>query len=158
MPRGCKHVPGSTVDLPVTPMLDMTLQLLFFFLVTFQPASAEGKVDLAIHGGTGEGPVAPPTLPPPLHIPVGSSFHLQVQTNQAGAIVRIVVEHPPGRQVCRDVIELAAYLQQIRDGATSRPSEVVIHAEGNLKYACLIGVVDACNRAGFKGVGFGPPR
>src|SRR5204862_6206882 len=40
------------VQLPITPMLDMAFQLMFFFLATFNPSSVkEGQVDLALAPG-----------------------------------------------------------------------------------------------------------
>src|SRR3974390_36629 len=39
----------SKVDLPITPMLDMTFQLLAFFVLTFQPQSAlEGRLEFTL--------------------------------------------------------------------------------------------------------------
>jgi biopolymer transport protein ExbD len=39
----------TQIVLPVTPMLDMTFQLMFFFLTTFNPPSAaEGQLDLSL--------------------------------------------------------------------------------------------------------------
>ena len=47
---------GSKVDMPITPMLDMTFQLLAFFVLTFQPQSAlEGKLEFSL-----------PANPPPV--------------------------------------------------------------------------------------------
>src|SRR4051812_33229913 len=47
MPR---HKPAneSKVTLPITPMLDMTFQLLFFFITSFNPADQEGQLDMAL--------------------------------------------------------------------------------------------------------------
>src|SRR5690348_8822633 len=40
---------APAVVLPVTPMLDMTFQLMFFFLTTFNPSSVkEGQMDLSL--------------------------------------------------------------------------------------------------------------
>src|SRR6266851_2114781 len=36
--------PGS-VDMPITPMLDMTFQLLFFFIVNYHPPINEGEIN-----------------------------------------------------------------------------------------------------------------
>src|SRR4051812_14519797 len=41
---------GVEIELPVTPMLDMTFQLLFFFIVTFNPQSLEGQLDFTLPG------------------------------------------------------------------------------------------------------------
>src|SRR3954470_9383306 len=40
----------SKIVLPITPMLDMTFQLLFFFIVNFRPAPAtmEGQIEMAL--------------------------------------------------------------------------------------------------------------
>jgi len=39
----------SEVSLPITPMLDMAFQLMFFFIATFNPiAASEGEVDLSL--------------------------------------------------------------------------------------------------------------
>ena len=41
----------SKVQLPITPMLDMTFQLLFFFIVNFKgmsTATIEGQMDMAL--------------------------------------------------------------------------------------------------------------
>jgi len=40
--------PGPQVTLPITPMLDMSFQLLFFFMVIFNPTDAEAAQTLAM--------------------------------------------------------------------------------------------------------------
>jgi biopolymer transport protein ExbD len=40
--------PGPEVTLPITPMLDMSFQLLFFFMATFNPTDPEGAQILAM--------------------------------------------------------------------------------------------------------------
>ena len=36
------------VDIPVTPMLDMTFQLLAFFILTYHPSSLEGQMEFSL--------------------------------------------------------------------------------------------------------------
>src|SRR5947209_2126640 len=45
-----RHKPDndSKISLPITPMLDMTFQLLFFFITSFNPADQEGQIDMAL--------------------------------------------------------------------------------------------------------------
>jgi biopolymer transport protein ExbD len=44
-----KEEPEPEIVLPVTPMLDMTFQLMFFFLATFNPSSVkEGQMTLSL--------------------------------------------------------------------------------------------------------------
>ena len=46
--RRKKPEADSKVVLPITPMLDMTFQLLFFFIINFHPADLEGQMDMAL--------------------------------------------------------------------------------------------------------------
>ncbi len=46
-----RHKPsaGTEITLPITPMLDMSFQLLFFFITTFKlPTGMEGTLDLLL--------------------------------------------------------------------------------------------------------------
>ena len=43
--RGDGH---GGVEVMITPMLDMTFQLLFFFIINFNPADQEGLMDMAL--------------------------------------------------------------------------------------------------------------
>src|SRR5262245_65567418 len=42
-------------DLPITPMLDMSFQLLAFFILTFKPAPTEGQISLTLPKEEGGG-------------------------------------------------------------------------------------------------------
>ena len=47
MPR--RKIKGDDrIALPITPMLDMTFQLLFFFIINFNPADLEGQMDMSL--------------------------------------------------------------------------------------------------------------
>ncbi len=49
MAKRKKEEPAAEIVLPVTPFLDMTFQLMFFFLATFNPSSIkEGQMDLSL--------------------------------------------------------------------------------------------------------------
>jgi len=63
--RECR--PALDVELPITPMLDMTFQLLVFFLFTFRPPALEGQLDFALPG-TGSA-IAAPAVPVPGDLP-----------------------------------------------------------------------------------------
>src|SRR5262249_67205 len=41
-----KTVPDIAVAMPIVPMLDLAFQILFFFMITFNPSKAEGKMSL----------------------------------------------------------------------------------------------------------------
>ena len=46
-------------DLPITPMLDMSFQLLAFFIMTFKVAPTEGQIMLTLPKEDGGGPGTP---------------------------------------------------------------------------------------------------
>ena len=52
MARKHKAEPSLDIVLPITPMLDLTFQLLFFFIVLFDPNTGmhkvEGQMDLML--------------------------------------------------------------------------------------------------------------
>jgi hypothetical protein len=49
-------------DLPITPMLDMSFQLLSFFIMTFQPTKTEGQIMVALPAQKGGGDNVPSAL------------------------------------------------------------------------------------------------
>jgi biopolymer transport protein ExbD len=49
MPRHRRQPPDYLdPDLPITPMLDMSFQLLAFFIMTFKPAPTEGQIAMSL--------------------------------------------------------------------------------------------------------------
>ena len=56
-------------DLPITPMLDMSFQLLAFFIMTFKPAPTEGQIMLSLpkEEGGGSSVASPFVSDAPLH-------------------------------------------------------------------------------------------
>jgi biopolymer transport protein ExbD len=55
-----------------------------------------------------------------------------------------------------DLAELTQFLKP-RRGDLDKPASIRIKADQRLKYSRVIDVVDACNQAGFKQVGFAAP-
>lgn len=50
-------------DLPITPMLDMSFQLMAFFIFTFRPAPTEGQLMLALPKSEGDPTITQPPDP-----------------------------------------------------------------------------------------------
>ena len=46
--RRRQHTPATEPDLPITPMLDMSFQLMAFFILTFRPVPTEGQLALVL--------------------------------------------------------------------------------------------------------------
>ena len=90
--QGTDHVEP---DLPITPMLDMSFQLLAFFIMTFKPADTEGQIALTLPKDEG-GPssTAPPSITDdkkPTHYIVqvlaakdGSIAHMKLSEEEIG--------------------------------------------------------------------------
>src|SRR5437588_12851124 len=82
-------------DLPITPMLDMSFQLLAFFIMTFQPTRTEGQIMVALpkqEGGASSVPSAQAEADKPVTITArvvaasgGKMASIHVFTNSEGA-------------------------------------------------------------------------
>ena len=155
--------PSGKVDLPITPMLDMTFQLLAFFVLTFQAKSAlEGKMEFGLPPQAADrntmlepavlaGAEPTPDEDARLTIVVRS---LRDGVND-GNISALIVQSPQGQVPVRDLDELRQNLKQ-RQPDTGK-GQVRIAADCRLKYACVMDVMDACVQSGFGTVGFAVP-
>src|SRR5262249_18673150 len=47
-PRRVSKSQPPRVEMPITPMLDLTFQLLFFFIINYNPTPLEGQMDMAL--------------------------------------------------------------------------------------------------------------
>ena len=56
--RGRQQTPNTEPDLPITPMLDMSFQLMAFFILTFRPVPTEGQLALVLPDLGAGSPVA----------------------------------------------------------------------------------------------------
>jgi biopolymer transport protein ExbD len=153
----------SKVEIPITPMLDMTFQLLAFFVLTFQPQSVlEGAVHFSLPAPTTltatgqEQPTVPPTA--------GSEEEptkvtLVVKTVRDGVhdgnISALILQADEGELLVRDVDALKQTLTKMRP--ESGKGQIRIAAECGLKYACVMEVMDVCVQSGFTNVGFATP-
>ncbi|MBA4189671.1 MAG: hypothetical protein C0467_16930 [Planctomycetaceae bacterium] len=144
-------------DLPITPMLDMSFQLLAFFIMTFRPTPTEGQIAVElppIPGGPESTAVAiPETAKPAHHI-------VLVQATEQGTIASITLreEGAPGdREISADAKVLLKELKAIttaasrqrEGGARIPPPRVTIEIGDRLLQASVIQVFDAARQAGF---------
>jgi len=156
-----KASPPADVELPITPMLDMTFQLLTFFILTYHPSAVEQQMDFSLPA-TGAKKAAnekdvDPNRPSDTELELKADMTVSVRQN-GGDISQIVVTSPLGDRAFTTPKELEDYLTKVReDPALKEKHNIQIQAESSLKYAKLIEVVDACRNAKFDGVGFAPP-
>lgn len=154
--RRARH-PALEVELPITPMLDMTFQLLVFFILTFRPQALEGQMNFALPSGSGSMPQGESAageveLPP--------EWTVMVKTVRDGindgSISQLIVCSRTGEHAVADLKALGRHLKQINQGLANEQATIQISTDSTLKYACLIQVMDVCRQAGFR-VGFAPP-
>lgn len=142
-------------DLPITPMLDMSFQLLAFFVMTFNPTPAEGHLDMALPKVEGGESTAPP--PPSLEEDT-EELVVSVDATEKGEIAQIRIrgkEDTDSKALGTDSAtlfkDLQGRLEAIRKKG-ARPSKVKLEMAENLAYKLVVKLMDEITRAGFKQV------
>jgi biopolymer transport protein ExbD len=166
--RKRKEEPTPEVELPVTPMLDMTFQLLAFFIMTFKPASmVEGQMEFSLPA-SGEARAKTPDQVDPdkvsdSELALKSQITVILNADQgnisSGTLVGVRVQTPSNPGI--DVKNIEGLLKFLKDQRSSQDitnkDDIQLQADSNLRYAFVIKAMDACTRAGFTRVGFSPP-
>jgi biopolymer transport protein ExbD len=117
---------------PLTPMIDVTFQLLLFFLLAFTFRAAEGVLPYSTTGNSGRGPEF--VLPIPIRI----------QLKPVGRLGESVLyEVAPTTVVARGPSELYRTLVGLRE-KLSDETPVVIEPYGKVRWEYA---VEACNQA-----------
>ncbi|MFL5242618.1 MAG: ExbD/TolR family protein [Gemmataceae bacterium] len=152
------------VVMPITPMLDMTFQLLFFFIINYHPNALEGQMDLSLPAPTenkSKVEIEKP-LPSDIHsddVPAQVKVIVKTQqgTDAEGLISRVTVEELTGAtdiEVVSGKLEpLRKHLERIGENVENKKA-VLIKADGKLKWGSIVQVMDACRKAGFTDIGF----
>ncbi len=169
-----KDEPAAQVVLPITPMLDMAFQLLFFFIMTFNPSDLEGQMDLSLPSEADKAAHDPkdvsekskadkdpePEFPSDLTVKVRT----QLDGRNDGEISALFLRNIEGKEDSvsgRDESEmlngLKEYLEGKRDGLTNKEA-IKVQGDGKLKVKAIIKVMDVCRKSGFKNVSFVPPE
>ena len=149
------------VTLPITPMLDMSFQLLAFFVMTFQAANVlEGQLDMYLPKAGN--PQA--KRPDEVDLAKDSDADLDQQAEVAvvvsslrGGVESLSIREKTKTTPVPDVASLGPALAKLRADLGGTQTAVRIEADSRLKYEYLIKVMDGCLKAGFKSVGFLPP-
>ena len=167
MRRGRTGDAGLEVTLPITPMLDMAFQLLFFFIMNFNPADLEGQLDMSLPDKTEaqarrpeevkpDAKAGKPDLEPPSDLTV--KVRTQLDGVHDGEISAIFVHKLESREEPVDGLDgLKAYLKKAQ-GTVANKEAIKIQADGKLKLRSTLNVMDTCRHAGFKNISFVPPE
>ncbi len=152
-PRARDQGPPETVEFPVAPMLDMSFQLLAFFILTFQAPSNESRIDLYL-------PASPAVL---ATSPAGDNsarsgltFNSDLETDlvvraisdELGDLTLIELQ---GSEVPSPA-ELTARLRAYREQLVGEPIAIRLIADDRLSYDAAAKLIVACSAAGIESI------
>jgi biopolymer transport protein ExbD len=159
--RGKKTEKNPEVDINrvVTPMLDMTFQLLFYFVINFKPPISEGQIDLSLPKEEEGKPLQAPE--DKLDDEKADEYRITVY-GPRGYIESITFKSKAaeeGLPVENMMDALEAKLKAIpkpAEGSKSKPPILKIESDNKLKYSELMRLMNLCRELGFKEVGVLP--
>jgi biopolymer transport protein ExbD len=139
-------------DLPITPMLDMSFQLLAFFIMTFRPAPTEGQIALTLPKEEGGGM----SIPSPIDENKPKHYIVRVAVTENGKIGQMsILEEGSANITPKDLganveayaAELAALSKQL--AAQQKTGKVTLEIGEKLLQEYVVQLVDNGIRAGF---------
>lgn len=168
--------PSINLGLIVTPMLDMSFQILAFFIMTYHPSILEGHVNGQLvppKGGIGA-PIDPKPKPEPPTIPDPTeSVEIVVKAVPKGGAERQRVDGEPAQIYLKKVEDvdaalvsdsdepLDASLKRLASRLKAIPAGMAGHVrlecQGDLKHQYVMQVYDVCRSSGFQNVSFVAP-
>ena len=145
--RKHRHGDEVSIDLPVTPMLDMAFQLMAFFILTFKPPSDEEQITINMPAEKGGITNVTPDLLESLEPP--KEFKLQL-TDASGALETITLVDNDGKKTAIEIgpKQVFAKLSSFVVPAGEEPARLKIEASPELQYGQLMRVMDECIAAG----------
>jgi biopolymer transport protein ExbD len=163
-----RHRPSTTSgiepNLPITPMLDMSFQLLMYFIINFNPADLEGQMDLAMPmDPVTPSPTQPKDPPPPDKNPtieIPADITVVVGTQLDGANVGLAssfqLQSRSGDRNIGNFTDLKKELMEAREKVQNKEA-IKLQAHGKLKWSEAIKVMDTIRDAGFNNINFVAP-
>ena len=159
MARTRKEEMPVDIMVPITPMLDMSFQLLSFFILTFHPMPTEGQ--LSINLPKLDATEQPPPVEPLPPDDKKDEYTIAVNSSADGGVSNISLKGPSGSQDIKNLAELLDQLKAIAPPAGKKREEgvsITIESADDLRYARLIDLMDLCKRAGYETVNLMPLR
>jgi biopolymer transport protein ExbD len=145
--QGTDHVEP---DLPITPMLDMSFQLLAFFIMTFKPAPTEGQIAMSLPPADPGGGM---TAPDPFAPEKPPKYIIKVTATKEGSMKNISIKEDGTANEPKDLgADMATYfkeLQALREKHKGKPVKITLEMEGKLLHDYVIKLVDHAVRAEF---------
>lgn len=137
-------------DLPITPMLDMSFQLLAFFIFTFRPAAPEGQLALALpkdEGGPSTGVPTPSEDTPTV-------FVVRVEATDTGTVAGMTILEKDAAEVKPedlgpDVRKYQAALRSRYNDLKGKPAKLILEIGDGLLQDYVVNLVDVAVNVGF---------
>jgi biopolymer transport protein ExbD len=141
-------------DLPITPMLDMSFQLLAFFIMTFKPAPTEGQIALSLQKEEDDFGQVVPVVPAP---DTPRLYVARVQATNGGTIARIIFAEE-GAVASKSLgADVTAFRDELTAAAArlareNRTGKLLLELDDRLLQAFVVQLVDTGVRTGFRDV------
>jgi biopolymer transport protein ExbD len=152
--------------LPITPMLDMAFQIFAFFVVTYNPSGLEGQMELNLPAlgevkAEKQEDVDPKSSDVDVALPaevtvVAKTVHDGVNDGIVFSGFNVELPAGPTQLNTQDPRALTEHLKKIQSTLQNK-EDIKLQCDRKLKWNRVIEVMDACRKAGFKNIGFGPP-
>jgi biopolymer transport protein ExbD len=169
---------GSEVTLPITPMLDMTFQLLFFFIISYymfqkdHPKMViEGQMDLSLPTEAAEAKAKDQDdsdIHAPSHTDATAedlfkdAITLTVEAEDRGDAIKVIhlkqaklpeVDPPPA-----NLAALSDKLKDIAQSPDALKQSLWIQCDAKLQWSVAVQVMDVCRKIGYQKIGFLSPN
>ena len=169
--------PTGEVIINVVPMLDMTFQLLFFFIITFQaPTGLEAQIPLVLPPPEGQQEAAKdkkdntdkdivPTIDSDVIVEVKSLNNPQYPGEmgevEVSGLAKEIIRPTPGKSLDEGRTEVLARLgetmKQMAQDLKKDKLSLRLKADPGVKWERVIQVADTCRQAKFLGIRFEKP-
>jgi biopolymer transport protein ExbD len=141
--------PPVSPDLPITPMLDMSFQLMAFFIFTFRPAPAEGQFSLTNTTPGQDDVLFPNNMP--------ATFIVRVEAKANGTIAKLTLREkdaadPLPLDLGTDLKKLQDELKKRYDALKGKPGKLRLEIEEKILQEHVVQLIDLSVRVGFKDI------
>jgi biopolymer transport protein ExbD len=171
---------GVNLGLIITPMLDMSFQILAFFIMTYHPSALEGHIpgslappaDVAKKGQENKvEDIINPSVPEDMILPElqdAITVIVKVSGEEPGKPGKLLLQRKtsPAPEEFEDATRatwkvaraaLAKELKRLNVEGTVEKSNIKIAADGDLMQQYVMEVYDVCKQSGFPKIHFVPP-
>jgi biopolymer transport protein ExbD len=140
-------------DLPITPMLDMSFQLLAFFVMTFRPSPTEAQIAMALpppDSGGSDVKIPDPTADKP------TKYIVNVESTETGTIKSMTIREEDAAAEAKELgADLGNYFKELKsrsDQLKGKPGKLTLELDDKLLEVYVVGLLDHGVRAGFNDI------